>query len=342
MEDIIASGKADVVALARALFADPDLPLKARTGRGDEINACMRCLACFSSRITYGQYMCAINPVIGREAENKCYLPPAKKKTVLIAGGGVAGMQAALTASERGHKVILCEKSERLGGALRCEDSVPFKKHLYEYLGRQAAAIEKTNITVHLNTPVTPELAGKYNPDVIIAALGARPIVPNIKGITGNNVFSAEEIYNDPEKAGKSAVILGGGLVGAELGIHLAMKGCDVTIVEMLPELNNGGNMLHGLAIDLELKRLGIKVNLSTRALEISGSGVTAEGPGGRVFFEADTVVYAVGQSPLRQEADALRFCAPEFYQIGDCLTPKNIAEATKAAYNITKDIGRI
>jgi 2,4-dienoyl-CoA reductase-like NADH-dependent reductase (Old Yellow Enzyme family)/thioredoxin reductase len=341
MEEIIASGKADVVEVARGLIADPDLPLKARTGREDDINTCMRCLACFSSLITKSQFLCAINPVIGHEVENKWQVQDAAKKKILVAGGGIAGMQAALTAAERGHDVILCEKSESLGGALRCEDGVPFKKHLAEYLERQARRVEKAAIDVRLGTPVTKALAEELRPDVIIAALGARPVVPRIKGIDGKNVCSAEEVYYHPEKAGKKVVILGGGLVGTELGIHLAMQGRDVTVIEMLPELNDGGNMLQGLSIRLEIRRLGIKVHLGTKALEITEKGVLGEGPDGTALFEAETVIYAIGQKPLREEADALRFCAPEFYQIGDCLAPKNIAEATRAAYNITRDIGR-
>jgi 2,4-dienoyl-CoA reductase-like NADH-dependent reductase (Old Yellow Enzyme family)/thioredoxin reductase len=343
MEEIIASGKADVVQVARGLFADPDLPLKARTGHEDEINKCMRCLQCFSNLMTKHQFLCAINPVIGHELENKWQLPPAKRKRVLVAGGGIGGMQAALTAQERGHEVILCEKSGRLGGALLCEDRVPFKKHLAGYIELQTKKIEKTDINVLLNTEVTPELAEGLNPDVIIAALGARPVRPGIKGIDCRNVFSAEEIYYHPEKAGKRVVILGGGLVGTELGIHLAQMGKDsVTVVEMLPMLNDGGNLLQGVAIGIEIRKLGINVQLNTKALEIGETGVTVEGPDGVKLLEADTVIYAVGQKPLRAEADALRFCAPEFYQIGDCLTPKNITEATRAAYNTARDLGRI
>jgi 2,4-dienoyl-CoA reductase-like NADH-dependent reductase (Old Yellow Enzyme family)/thioredoxin reductase len=342
LEEIIASGKADIVELARGLIADPDLPLKARTGQEDDINTCMRCLACFSNLIQKGQFLCAINPVIGHETEDPWQLKPARKKKVLVAGGGIAGMQAALTAYERGHEVILCEKTGSLGGALRCEDSVPFKKHLAEYLERQARFVGRAAIDVRLDTPVTQALAEELRPDVIIAALGARPVVPKIKGIDGANVRGAEEIYYEPEKAGKKVAILGGGLVGCELGIHLAGLGRDVTILEMLPELNDGGNMLQGLSIRLELTRLDIKTHLSTKALEITDKGVVGEGPDGTKLYEADTVIYAIGQKPLREEADTLRFCAPEFYQIGDCLTPKNIAEATKAAYNIGRDIGRI
>ena len=349
MEEIIASGKADVVEVARALFADPDLPLKARTGREDEINTCMRCLACFSSLMTRGQFLCAINPVIGRELENKWPTRPAVTKKILVAGGGIGGMQAALTAAERGHHVVLCEKTGALGGALKCEEKVPFKKHLAEYLERQARSIGKASIDIRLDTEVTPALAGALEPDVIIAALGARPVKPTIKGIDGPNVYSAEQIYIDPGKTGASVAILGGGLVGAELAIHLAMMGKEVTIIEMLPELNDGGNILQGWAIGGEIRRLGIKVSLGFRALEIEDEGVLCapadltigEGRDRQVFFVADTVIYAVGQSPLRAEADALRRCAPEFYQLGDCLTPRNITEATKTAYYIARDIGR-
>jgi NADPH-dependent 2,4-dienoyl-CoA reductase/sulfur reductase-like enzyme len=135
MEEIVASGQADVVEMARALICAPDLPLKIRTGRTDEIRKCMRCLACFSSELDNGQDYCTINPEAGRDLEMKYDIPKAAvSRKVLIAGGGIAGMQAALTCRERGHEVILCEKSGRLGGTLRCEEKVPFKQKLDDYL----------------------------------------------------------------------------------------------------------------------------------------------------------------------------------------------------------------
>ena len=342
MEEIIATGKADVVEVARGLISDPDLPLKARTGREEDINKCMRCLWCFSSHITKGQFACAINPVIGQEVENKWTIQPASKKKVLVAGGGIGGMQAAITAAERGHDVVLCEKTDKLGGVLNCEHSVPFKKSLSEYLERQARQLKKAGVDVRMNTEVTPELAESLAPDVIVASLGARPVTPNIPGIDGKNVFGAEEIYFSPEKAGKRVVILGGGLVGTELAIYLAGLGRDVEIVEMAPAMNIGGNMLHGLAIRLELERKNVAVNYSVTATEINDKGLVGEGPDGeKKLYEADTVIYAAGQAPLRDDANALRFSAPEFHQIGDCLTPKNISEATRQAYNIARNIGR-
>ncbi|MDR0861455.1 MAG: FAD-dependent oxidoreductase [Oscillospiraceae bacterium] len=326
LEEIIASGQADVVELARALMADPDLPRKARAGKTEEIRPCLRCLQCFSGLITNGQIYCAVNPEIGNEVEYRSS-KVAQPKRVLIAGGGVAGMQAAITCAERGHRVVLCEKSERLGGALKCEESVPFKGKIRDYLAYQARRVAELPIEVRLGTAVTAELANELAPDVLIAAVGARPITPRIAGIDGGNVRLAEDVYNDAGIAGQRVAVLGGGLVGIELAIHLARLGRDVTIIEMQPTLNNGGNILHQHALDNELAAHGIALRLGTRALEITAEGVRCDG---EVFVGADTVVCAVGQTPL--SVDALRECAPEFYAIGDCTTPKNITQATTMA----------
>ena len=196
MEEIIASGKADVVELARQFSADPDTPVKAEQGRPEEIRPCLRCLSCFSHVIQGGEYSCAVNPKIGESLEYIYdIVPEAKeKKKVLIAGGGIAGMQAAITAAERGHEVILCEKTDRLGGVLRCEEKVPFKKHLHEYLEYQARKVSEADIDVRMNTEVTPEYAESVGADVVIAALGAEESISPIPGIDGPNVISAQEL----------------------------------------------------------------------------------------------------------------------------------------------------
>lgn len=337
LEEILASGKADVVEMARALLADPDLPKKARRGGTQEIRPCLRCLQCFSNLITNGQIYCAVNPAIGREREYKYALPIKEKKTVLVAGGGIGGMQAALTAAEQGHRVILCEKSGHLGGALKCEEAVPFKKKIKDYIEYQKRQINKAEIELMLNTAATPQLAAGLSPDVIIASIGAHPIVPAIKGI--EKAAEAEDIYENPEKAGKRAVVLGGGLVGMELAIFLAGKGRDVTIMEMLPALNNGGNILHQLALDVEIKKFNIKLVLATKALEITDEGVWGDKDGNRKFIGADTIIYAIGQAPLYEEAAALGKCAPEFYQIGDCVSPGNIMKATSMADAVARNL---
>jgi 2,4-dienoyl-CoA reductase-like NADH-dependent reductase (Old Yellow Enzyme family)/NADPH-dependent 2,4-dienoyl-CoA reductase/sulfur reductase-like enzyme len=345
MEEVIASGQADVVQLARQLLVDPDFVNKVRSGREDDAHRCMRCETCFSYAFSNRCHRCAINPQLGTYVDAKFEIPAARKETVLVVGGGVGGMQAALTAAERGHKVILCEKSGRLGGVLNCERGVPFKDKLVAYLDRQARKVERAGIEVRLNTEVTPEYAAGLHPDAIVAAVGAVPVTPNIPGISGTNVKSAADVYADPACTGKNVVILGGGFVGLELAIHLGDLGRKVTVVEMLDALNDGGNTIHAIAVNTQLKRLGIRVVLSTKAIEINSSGLVGESSegdtvAGRRLFEADTVVYAAGQRPLWETAGALRGCAPEFYVIGDCRTPRIIADATKEAYWAARDIG--
>ena len=334
LEEIVASGKADVIEIARALMADPDLPRKARAGRPEEIRPCLRCLACFSHLITNGQIFCAVNPEIGREAEKKHESPAVPSRTVLVAGGGIGGMQAAIEAAERGHKVILCEKSGRLGGALKCEESVPFKKKIRAYLEYQERKLRSSGAEIRLNTEVTKAYAGSVGADVIIASVGAVPFRPPVPGI--ESTLTAEEIYADTSLAGGRVAVLGGGLVGTELAIYMAQLGRKVCIVEMAPALNSGGNILHQTALDLKIRELGIETRLGVRATAVRPDGV--EGEGG-VFVPADTVVCAMGQRPLSEEAWSLRECAPQFFVIGDSVTPKNIMQATAMADAAVRDI---
>lgn len=342
MEEIIASGQADIVNIGRQSLADPFLPRKARDGRQDEIGQCMRCYSCFSECDASRHFQCAINPVIGFEAEAKHEVAAKRRKRVLVAGGGIGGMEAALRCAEAGHEVTLCERSGSLGGTLLCEERVPFKKQLGKYIARQRLLVERSNIQLRLNTRVTAELAEGMKPDVIIAALGARPVKPGIPGIDSENVFGAEEMYLQPERAGERVVMLGGGLVGIELGLFLAMEGRRVTIVEMMPKLNYGHEVVHGGLLDIKLEEYGIEVKTGTRAVEIRPDGVEAECEGQCLFIPADTVVYAVGQKPEWELADRLRNIAPEFYQIGDCSRPRNIMSATHEAFFAARDINEI
>jgi 2,4-dienoyl-CoA reductase-like NADH-dependent reductase (Old Yellow Enzyme family)/thioredoxin reductase len=337
LEEIIASGKADVVELARGLICDPDLPNKAREGRSREIFRCMRCFKCVGNDYALGHLICALNPESGREWETEAALPPAKKQTVLVAGGGVAGMQAALTASDCGHTVILCEKSDRLGGVLLCEEAVPFKKRVAEYIERQKYMLSKSPVEIRLNTEVTPEYANRLAPDVIIAAVGSVPLLPNIAGIDLPNVQSAEEAFSNPNAVGDRAVILGAGLTGAELGIFLQSFGKHIEIVEMLDADQANMSEAHAAA----LAKAAVAVRYNTKACEINAQGVRCATPEGDTFLACDTVILALGRKPQRGAVIDLSPCAPRFYQIGDCRKPRNIFEATGEAWTAARHVGR-
>ena len=342
MEEIIKSGTADIVEIGRGLICDPELPNKARDGRDDEITHCMRCFYCFSSGINRGAFWCALNPDTNRELSLKKAQTIAVPKKVLIVGGGIGGMRAAITAKENGHDVILCEKSDRLGGHIRCEDKVPFKKHLKEYLDQQEKKITDLGIDVRLNTEVTPEYAKGIGADVLIAALGSRPVKPALPGIDGANVYGAEEVYVNPDLVKENAVILGAGLVGTELALYLKSLGKNATVIEMADKMNPGDNALGVGAIGVQFKENGMEIQFNTKATKIDEGGVYAETKDGEKYFPADTVIYAVGQEALADEAMALYDCAGRFYPLGDCMVPNNIADANKMGETIALDIGRI
>ena len=342
MEDILASGKADIVYLGRQIVCDPDTPKKIRRGQVDEIRTCMRCLNCFAEGVAHGDLVCAINPEISRERDVYRALEAPQRQKVLIIGGGIAGMQAALTASHYGHEVILCEKSGELGGRILCENSVPFKSGLHKYIELQKKNIAKSNVDLRLNTEVTPEYAAAERPDVIIAAIGSEPITPKIPGIGGANVYQAIDIFKNPALAKGKAVILGAGLVGTELAIYLKGEfGVESEIVEMQSFMNTGGNSTHGSAVMDMLIQHNIPVHYNTKALEITADGVKCNGPDGEVVYPADTVIHAVGMRPLQEEAMAFGEYAVDIHAVGECRKAANILHATSTAYTAAKYIGR-
>jgi len=339
MEEIIASGKADIVEMSRALIADPFLPAKARLGRNEDIVKCMRCFVCMNQMLNTRSMKCALNPVIGRELEHMHALPLSEPKRILVAGGGPAGMQAAIAAAGRGHSVILCEASDALGGQLKCEKYVPFKRELYDYVRILRNRMERAGVEVRLNSKVTPELVRSLNPDVLIAALGAEYIVPEIPGIKGENVRFLPALQQENPGFGKRVVVLGGGLVGCETAIHLRDMGHKVTIVEMCEDFAKDAPVFHKRAIGIQFRE-GITLELNTRVVEITKEGVRCAGPGGKEeFFPADTVFCAAGLRAREAEREELRNTVPFFFAVGDCVSPGQVTQAVSGGYYAALDI---
>lgn len=337
LEEIVASGKADIVEMARGLICDPDLPLKAKSGREKEARKCLRCFKCVGQDYQDGRLFCAINPASGKEREAARLPQPKGLRKVLVAGGGIAGMQAAITAREIGHEVILCEKNSELGGVLLCEKDVPFKQRIGEYIERQKYMLEKLGVEVRLNTPVTPELCSELKPDAVIAAMGAVTATPPIPGMGGENSLTAVEVYTDASKAKGKCVILGAGSTGLELAIYLSSLGKEVRVLELRSAREARG----GAATYMnQLNRYGINVEYGTKALEVLPNGIRVVAEDGEKLIECDTVINAMGRRPLWEEADALRNCAPEFHQIGDCRMARNLMATTSEAWTAARNIG--
>lgn len=339
MEEIIASGKADVVEMARALLADPQLPSKVLENRADDITKCLRCFVCMAERAQTQTRRCAVNPMIGRELDGLEVYPSPRKRRVLVAGGGCGGMKAALTAAERGHEVILCEKSDRLGGILKSESAIPFKYEMYEFGLSLELQTRRAGVDVRLNTEVTPEYVGEQGVDALIIAVGSEPIVPPLPGIDGDNVVVVNNYYLESEKVKDSVVVLGGGLAGCECAIHLAQEGKTVHIVEMREALAVDANVRHRPILMKKIEEL-VKVHVNYRGLRVTAEGLVCEDENGaEVLVPGETVICAVGQRARRPAVEALLDAALTVRQIGDCVRPSTITNAVYQGYHAALDI---
>jgi 2,4-dienoyl-CoA reductase-like NADH-dependent reductase (Old Yellow Enzyme family)/thioredoxin reductase len=344
-ERIIADGKADFVILARQMIADPEFPIKARNKCGEEIRRCIRCFTCFTGSPEAGYVppddgkpfmakvgSCSINPKANLPAAIRDMPKPKESRRVLVVGGGVAGMQAAITADERGHQVTLVEKNDKLGGVLNFTDIDVNKGDLRNFKNLLVNVIQKSNVTVNLNTEVDPEYINKVKPEAIILALGATPLAPSILGIGG--AVHALKVYEQANSIGKSVIIVGGGLVGCETGLHLAKTGHNVTIIEMLKRLSNESFGMYREALMLEMDKYKVTGKTRYRCSEITNNGVWAINDNSvREFFTADTVVYALGMKP--NSTEKLRAVAGniQVFEAGDCVKPGKVGEAVSEGF---------
>ena len=339
MEEIISSGQADLIMMARALLADPQLPNKVMAGRSEDITRCLRCFTCMAQRAIDQTRRCAVNPMIGREEDGLEVIPARRSKKVLVVGGGVGGMKAAITAAQRGHRVILCEKTGKLGGILNSEQAIPFKYEMYQLGQTMARELEQEGVEVRLNTEVNQYYAQAQNPDAIIVAVGSTPIIPPVGNIGEGNVILVNDYYLRKGRVADKVVVLGGGLAGCECAIHLAHEGKQVHLVEMREELAVDANPRHRPILLAEVEKL-VTVHTGLRGVGVMDDGLLCEdAQGNRLTVPGNTVICAVGQRANRAAAEELLGCAPWVRLIGDCVRPSNITNAVYQGYHAALDI---
>ena len=339
MEEIIASGKADVVYMARALLADPFLPEKVMENREDEIVHCLRCFTCMAERAMTSTRRCTVNPLIGRELEGDEIQPAPVKKKVLVAGGGPGGLYAAYTAARRGHQVILCEKESEAGGILKSEQALPFKYEMYQLAGTYEKLARQAGVEIRYNTEVTADYAEKEQPDALIIAVGSKPLVPPIPGLDGENVIVVNEYYKQKEKVTDDVVVFGGGLAGCECAIHLGMEGKHVHLVEMREELAPDANIRHRPLLLAEIDKY-VTVHTSCKGLKVTNEGIVCEDKEGKeILVPGTSVVCALGQRSRTDVVEALRDAAPRVAVIGDAAKVSTITNAVYWGYHAALDI---
>lgn len=342
MEEIIATGKADVVYMARALLADPFLPRKVTENRDDEIVRCLRCFTCMAERAATSTRRCTVNPLIGRECEGDEVTPALVKKKVLVAGGGPGGLYAAYTAARRGHHVVLCEKENELGGILKSEQALPFKYEMYQLTGAYEKLARDAGVEIRLNAEVTKEYAEKENADALIIAVGSEPLVPPIPGLDGDNVVVVNNYYREKDQVGGEVVVMGGGLAGCECAIHLAQEGKTVRLVEMRDELAPDANVRHRPLMLKQMDELDKKLTIYTghKALKVTADGVVCQGKDGKeVLVPGGSVICALGQRSRANVVEQLRDAAPFVQVIGDAAKVSTITNAVYWGYHAALDI---
>ena len=339
MEEIIASGQADVVYMGRALLADPELPRKVVSGRDESIVRCLRCFTCMAERAATSTRRCTVNPLIGREMEGHEVAPAPRSRRVLVAGGGPGGLYAAYTAARRGHDVVLYEKEAEVGGVLKGEQAIPFKHEMYELADTYARLAAEAGAQIRCGVEVTPELVAAEAPDALIVAVGSTPLVPRIPGLADPRVILATDYYLREAEVGERVVVLGGGLAGCELAIHLGKLGKKVTLVEMRDALAPDANVRHRPLL-LEQVAAYVDARTGLRCVEVGETGVVCEDASGeRVELPADTVICALGQKPRADVAASLRGCAPFVRVIGDAGRVSTITNAVYEGYHAALDI---
>ena len=338
-EEIIGSGKADIVVMAKAYMADENLIHKSIRGQAEDVRPCTRCDWCGNANNFGTSMRCAINPMLGKDIDLSKLVAPGEEKHVMVIGGGPGGMMAAQTLRKMGHRVSLYEKSDRLGGLLNDATVASFKEYMRLYLQWDIRQTMQCGAEIHLNTEVTPELVEQVNPDAVIVASGSTYVHPNIPGITLEKVKTVSDVENHRVPVGEQVVVCGGGIVGLECAVMLGMEGKQVTVIDQIPleKFADGMPVFNHIELNYQLEKYGVTLVGGQKITAFGETGVeTVDASGETRQFAGDTYVLALGVKPDNRLAQQLLSTYAEgVYVVGDCVsTGRVLADANQEAFH--------
>jgi 2,4-dienoyl-CoA reductase-like NADH-dependent reductase (Old Yellow Enzyme family)/thioredoxin reductase len=340
-ERILAEGRTDFVSVGRGQLADQEFSNKAQRGDFDSIVKCIGCnQGCVDRRLYHMEPMsCLRNPGCGREAAYRL-IPTETSRRVLVVGGGPGGLEVAVTLKRRGHDVLLCEKSDRLGGAFYLGGAAPRKGEIKDAVLQMGMTAIKEGVEVKLGIEVTPEMIERINPDVMIVATGSKPIVPTIPGVLKSHVMTASDVLSGKGIVGDKVAVVGGGLVGVELAELLSEQGKKVTIIEMLPQLAGDMGGTRRVFSLRSLKARGVRIITGAQCKEILDRGVVVERSGAEEEIDdIDSVILALGAISENTLVDYLEKTDREYQVIGDALKPRKALDAIWEAAEVGRRI---
>ena len=338
-EDIIGSGKADIVVMAKSYMADENLIHKSIRGHAEEVRPCTRCDWCGNANNFGTSMRCAINPMLGRDIDLSKLVEPGQEKHVMVIGGGPGGMMAAQTLRAMGHRVSLYEKSHQLGGLLNDATVASFKEYMRLYLQWDIRQTMQCGAEIHLDTEVTPELVEQVNPDAVIVASGSTYVHPNIPGIEMDKVKTVSDVENHRVPVGENVVVCGGGIVGLECAVMLGMEGKKVTVIDQIPleKFADGMPVFNHIELNYQLEKYGVTLVGGQKITSFGENGVeTVDASGEKQTFAGDTYVLALGVKPDNRLAQQLLSAYAEgVYVVGDCVsTGRLLADANQEAFH--------